>query len=155
MCGERAEAGRQRGGQHTIPCSDRRWNGDSKTANHPIANLEWPDFPILTQPPPKYQGRVKDLVEDLRGRVKRGESVIFVVPTSGKVDRLREILKDYEIPYDRVTESSDKRRVTSDERVANSSDRSISRSADRQILSRPRASSLPGARFAKAWPFPS
>ena len=59
----------------------------------------WPDEPILTQPPPKYQGGVKALVEDLRVRVKRGESVIFVVPTSGKVDRLREILKDYEIPY--------------------------------------------------------
>ena len=56
-------------------------------------------IPLLTQPPPKYQGRVKDLAEDLRVRVKRGESIIFVVPTSGKVDRLREILKDYEIPF--------------------------------------------------------
>jgi transcription-repair coupling factor (superfamily II helicase) len=65
-----------------------------------------PDHPILTQPPPKYQGGVKPLAEDLRVRVKRGESVIFVVPTLGKVDRLREILKDYEIPYDRVSERS-------------------------------------------------
>ncbi len=72
----------------------------------PAPGLYWPDHPILTQPPPKYQGRVKELVEDLRVRMKRGESVIFVVPTSGKVDRLREILKDYEVPYDRVIERS-------------------------------------------------
>jgi transcription-repair coupling factor (superfamily II helicase) len=69
----------------------------------------WPDHPILTQSPPKYQGGVKALVEDLRVRVKRGESVIFVVPTSGKVDRLREILKDYEIPFTTLTGEKDKR----------------------------------------------
>ena len=69
----------------------------------------WPDEPILTQPPPKYQGGVKALVDDLRVRVKRGESVIFVVPTSGKVDRLREILKDYEIPFSTLTGEKEKR----------------------------------------------
>jgi transcription-repair coupling factor (superfamily II helicase) len=71
---------------------------------------QWPDGPILlTQPPPKFQGGVKALVDDLRVRVKRGESVIFVVPTSGKVDRLREILKDYEIPFTTVGVEKDKR----------------------------------------------
>jgi len=73
------------------------------------STLNWPEFPILSQPPPKYQGRVKELVEDLRGRAKRGESVVFVVPTSGKVDRLREILKEYEIPFHLVTDKSDDR----------------------------------------------
>jgi transcription-repair coupling factor (superfamily II helicase) len=89
-----------------------------------IANHKWPDspeFPLLTQPPPKYQGRIKDLVEDLRVRLKHGETVIFVVPTSGKLDRLREILKDYEIPYETV-EGGDKRRATSDERDVHSPD---------------------------------
>jgi transcription-repair coupling factor (superfamily II helicase) len=66
------------------------------------------EFPLLTQPPPKYQGKIKELVDDLRVRVKRGESVIFVVPTSGKVDRLREILKDYEIPFSTVTAEKEK-----------------------------------------------
>jgi transcription-repair coupling factor (superfamily II helicase) len=60
------------------------------------------DFQIQTHPPPKFQGRVKEMVEDLRLRMRRGESVIFVVPTGGKVDRLREILKEYEIAYDLV-----------------------------------------------------
>jgi len=89
-------------------------DSDFENRQSQIANRKWRDppiprspdsseFPLLTQPPPKYQGRVKELVEDLRVRVKRGESVIFVVPTSGKVDRLREILKDYEISYDLVT----------------------------------------------------
>ncbi|MGD0222750.1 MAG: transcription-repair coupling factor [Terriglobia bacterium] len=111
-------------------------NRKSQIANHKSPDRpipRWPDHPFLTQPPPKYQGRIKELVEDLRGRVKRGESIIFVVPTSGKVDRLREILKDYEIPYDQVTESSDKRRVTSDERVGHSPDRPIVRSPDHPI----------------------
>jgi len=70
---------------------------------------QWPDEPIHTQPPPKYQGGVKALVDDLRVRVKRGESVIFVVPTSGKVDRLREILKDYEIPFTTLGGEKEKR----------------------------------------------
>ena len=83
----------------------------SSDSPHPISRspdsagdaiTQWSDHPILTQPPPKYQGGVKPLVDDLRIRVRRGETIIFVVPTSGKVDRLREILKEYEIPYDRV-----------------------------------------------------
>src|ERR1019366_4076609 len=65
-----------------------------------------PDEPMLTQPPPKYHGGIKAVVDDLRLRVKRDESVVFVVPTTGKVDRLREILKDYEIPFDRISEGS-------------------------------------------------
>jgi transcription-repair coupling factor (superfamily II helicase) len=83
--------------QTPIPEPDKK---SSDSSDDPINR--WPDEPILTQPPPKYQGGVKALVEDLRVRVKRGESVIFVVPTSGKVDRLKEILKDYEITYDQA-----------------------------------------------------
>jgi transcription-repair coupling factor (superfamily II helicase) len=103
--------------------------------DHPITRSLDSSHPILTQPPPKYQGRVKELVEDLRVRMKRGESVIFVVPTNGKLDRLREILKDYEVPYDRVIESSDKWRVTSDERAVRSPDHPITRSPDHPISS--------------------
>jgi transcription-repair coupling factor len=138
------------GGARSFPAAQD--DSDIENRESPIANLQSPDHPItrssdsshpitgpsdgpmnrwpdelilLSQPPPKYQGRIKELVEDLRGRVKRGDSVIFVVPTSGKVDRLREILKDYEIPYDRVMGSSDKWRVTSDERAEHSTDHPI------------------------------
>ncbi|MGA3325316.1 MAG: transcription-repair coupling factor [Terriglobia bacterium] len=78
------------------------------SSNGPMTR--WPDeLILLTQPPPKYQGRVKELAEDLRVRQRRGESVIFVVPTSGKVDRLREILEDYEIPFSTVAGEKEKR----------------------------------------------
>jgi transcription-repair coupling factor (superfamily II helicase) len=102
--------------------------------DHPITRS--PDsceFPLTSQPPPKYQGRIKELVEDLRYRVKRGESVIFVVPTSGKVDRLREILKDYEIPYDRVTERSGDRANKDQPTSQVSSVHPITRSPDHPI----------------------
>lgn len=65
-----------------------------------------PEYPVLTQSPPKYHGGVKALVDDLRARAKTGERVIFVVPTSGKLDRLQAILKDYEVAYERLTERS-------------------------------------------------
>ncbi|MDR3676050.1 MAG: transcription-repair coupling factor [Acidobacteriota bacterium] len=88
------------------PATSAKRAGSS--TDHPITRS--PDDPILqTQPPPKFQGGVKALVEDLRARVKRGESVIFVVPTSGKVDRLREILKDYEVPFTTFTTEKEKR----------------------------------------------
>ncbi|MFZ0961692.1 MAG: transcription-repair coupling factor [Terriglobia bacterium] len=80
------------------------------SSDDPMAR--WPNESILTMPPPKYQGGVKVLAEDLRVKVKQGESVIFVVPTLGKVDRLREILKDYEIAFTTLTGEKEKRDAT-------------------------------------------
>ena len=111
---------------------------DSEVANAE-SRVPSPEFPLLSQPPPKYQGRVKDLAEDLRQRTKRGESIIFVIPTSGKVDRLREILKEYEIPYKQAIESSGHRVIGSFKKPlagpaigveARSSDEPMSRSPD-------------------------
>ena len=76
------------------------------------AAISWPDAPILSQPSPKYQGGVKAMIEDLRARIKRGESVIFVVPTTGKMDRLREILKDYEVPFNSLSDEKKKPEAT-------------------------------------------
>jgi transcription-repair coupling factor len=114
---------------------------DSESRKSPIANHPWadhpitrsPDYSILTQPPPKYQGRIKELVEDLRLRMKRGECITFVVPTSGKVDRLREILKDYEVPYEQLAEGAEQRRTASDKRAASSPVHSIDSSPDRPM----------------------
>jgi transcription-repair coupling factor (superfamily II helicase) len=113
-------------------------NSDLHSPDHPIIRssdssdgpiVQWPDHPILTQPPPKYQGGVKPLVDDLRVRVRRGETIIFVVPTSGKVDRLREILKEYEIPYDRVSNEIG----SSSHRAIDSSKKQINQSPDHPI----------------------
>ena len=110
----------------------------SSDSPHPISRspdsacdaiTQWSDHPILTQPPPKYQGGVKPLVDDLRIRVRRGETIIFVVPTSGKVDRLREILKEYEIPHDRVIDGIG----SSNHRAIESSKKQINQSPDDQM----------------------
>ena len=56
-------------------------------------------FLLASQPPPKFHGAVKSLVEDLNARRARAETAVVVLPTAGKADRLREILAEYEIPY--------------------------------------------------------
>ena len=128
------ELNRESSASESVPSRATSDDGtDSENHKSPIANHQWPDHPILTQPPPKYQGRIKELVEDLRVRMKRGESIIFVVPTSGKVDRLREILKDYEVPYEQLAEGGEQRRSTSDKRAANSAVHPIDRSTDRPM----------------------
>ena len=59
-----------------------------------------PALSIPTQPGPKFHGAVKSIVEDLNERRAQGETMIVVLPTAGKVDRLREILTEYEVPFD-------------------------------------------------------
>ena len=62
----------------------------------PPPSHEWV---LLTQPSPKFQAGVKGLVENLHGSFEQGMTVIFVVPSSGKAERLRGILTEYEIPF--------------------------------------------------------
>jgi len=64
------------------------------------------DLVLLTQPSPKFQAGLKGLVENLRGNLERGMSVVLVTPTSGKAERLRGILAEYEIPFDTVAQES-------------------------------------------------
>jgi transcription-repair coupling factor (superfamily II helicase) len=59
-------------------------------------------FFLNTQPVPKYQASLKVMAGQLRTQVEQGERVVLAVPTSAKADRLREILSDYEIPYENV-----------------------------------------------------
>ncbi|MBI4165657.1 MAG: transcription-repair coupling factor, partial [Acidobacteria bacterium] len=59
-----------------------------------------PTGSLSTQPPPKFHGGVKSMVEELKQRRARGETILVVLPTAGKVDRLREILKEYEVPFE-------------------------------------------------------
>lgn len=59
----------------------------------------FPAARLASQPPPKFHGAVAAMVDDLRARREQSESIAVVLPTAGKVDRLREILSEYEIPY--------------------------------------------------------
>jgi transcription-repair coupling factor (superfamily II helicase) len=66
--------------------------------------VEGGEFVLLTQPAPKFQTGVKGLVENLRGSLERGMCVVLVTPSSGKAERLRGILAEYEIPFETVTQ---------------------------------------------------
>jgi transcription-repair coupling factor (superfamily II helicase) len=57
-------------------------------------------FFLNTQPVPKYQASLKVMASQLRAQVEQGQRVVLAVPTSAKADRIREILSDYEIPYE-------------------------------------------------------
>jgi transcription-repair coupling factor (superfamily II helicase) len=62
------------------------------------------EFALLTQPSPKFPAGVKGLVDNLRSNLGQGMSVVLVVPSSGKAERLRGILSEYEIPFATVTQ---------------------------------------------------
>src|SRR5207245_6564750 len=65
---------------------------------------------LPTEPAPKFHGAIKAFIEDVKSRLAGGERVAFVMPTAGKIERLREILKEYEIPF-----TTDKSEVRSQE----------------------------------------
>jgi transcription-repair coupling factor (superfamily II helicase) len=58
------------------------------------------EFVLQTQPTPKFHGAVKAIIEDLSQRRERRETVVVVLPTAGKLERLREILTEYEMPFE-------------------------------------------------------
>jgi len=70
--------------------------------NGPEPSLPLPsqEFVLLTQPSPKLQSGVKGFADNLRGNLERGMSVVLVTPSSGKAERLRGILTEYEIPFE-------------------------------------------------------
>jgi transcription-repair coupling factor (superfamily II helicase) len=76
----------------------------------PLPDAAEGELNLASQPAPKYHGAVKPMMEDLHQRLKRGEAVTFVVPTGGKIDRLREILTEYEVPFQSASEVEDSRK---------------------------------------------
>jgi transcription-repair coupling factor len=76
---------------------DTGWDLDEPQQSLPLPGQE---FVVLTQPSPKFQSGVKGFAENLRGNLERGMSVVLVTPSSGKAERLRGILNEYEIPFE-------------------------------------------------------
>jgi transcription-repair coupling factor len=83
-----------------------RWTTDNgqRTRNHELQTTDneqrtADEFVLLSQPAPKFHGAVKTWIEDVRARLERGETVVLFVPTTGKVERVREILLEYEVPF--------------------------------------------------------
>ncbi len=58
------------------------------------------EYPLTTQPVPKFHGSIKVMAEDLQARLQRGEKTIFVVPSAAKAERVLEIFSDYHIPFE-------------------------------------------------------
>ncbi len=58
---------------------------------------------LRTEPSPKFHGAAKAMIETLRERLALGEQVVIVVPTTGKAERLREILHEYEVGFESET----------------------------------------------------
>jgi transcription-repair coupling factor (superfamily II helicase) len=58
------------------------------------------EFALSSQPAPKFHGAVKTMAEDFRARLDRQETVALILPTTGKLDRMREILSEYKLPFE-------------------------------------------------------
>ncbi len=71
-------------------------HGQGTTDHGPRATDE---FILLSQPAPKFHGAVKTWIEEARASLERGETTILFVPSSGKVERLRELLEEYEVAF--------------------------------------------------------
>jgi transcription-repair coupling factor (superfamily II helicase) len=80
----------------------RAMDGAEADMNAPEPSLPPPgqEFVLLTQPSPKLQSGVKGFADTLRSNLERGMSVVLVTPSSGKAERLRGILTEYEIPFE-------------------------------------------------------
>jgi transcription-repair coupling factor (superfamily II helicase) len=93
------EHANEQGGQASTALA----GSEQPLASHPDARAI--ELVLPSQPAPKYHGDVKAMMRDLRERRDRHEAITFVIPTSGKADRLREILTEYEVPYTSVDQT--------------------------------------------------
>jgi transcription-repair coupling factor (superfamily II helicase) len=57
------------------------------------------EYPLMSQPAPRYHGSLKPWVEEVHRRIEGGETVILALAASGKADRLHEIFHEYQIPF--------------------------------------------------------
>ena len=51
-----------------------------------------------SQPVRKYHGNIRELISDVQKCRESGEKIVFVLSSSGLAERVRDILKEYEIP---------------------------------------------------------
>ncbi len=59
-------------------------------------NDETPDITVLSQSPRRYHGRVQELARELESNAS-GRTTLFVMPSYGLAERVREMLGEYEI----------------------------------------------------------
>ncbi|MDA2914093.1 transcription-repair coupling factor, partial [Acidobacteriia bacterium AH_259_A11_L15] len=85
-----------------------RWQAfEARAAAAPRLNLEQlameipgaEHFALASQPTPRFHGAVRGFVEALRQRLLNGQRVLVASATPGELERLAEILSEYEVPY--------------------------------------------------------
>ena len=54
---------------------------------------------LASQPTPRFHGAVRAFVEESRERLRQGGPVLVASATAGEMERLAEILGEYEVPY--------------------------------------------------------
>jgi transcription-repair coupling factor (superfamily II helicase) len=78
-------------------------SASEETAKAGDAQPSGKHFVIPTERAPKFHGAVKAFIDDLKTRMAGHEFVAFVMPTTGKLDRLREMLNEYNILFQTAT----------------------------------------------------
>src|SRR5205085_2173856 len=91
-----------------------------RTANLFLFNVngETPDITILSQSPRRYHGRVQEMARELEGNTT-GRTTLFVMPSLGLAERVREMLGEYEITAE-LLPSLNRRARESETRLASS-----------------------------------
>ncbi len=56
-------------------------------------------FALLSQPTARFRGAVRAFADEVRGRLRQGGPIVVASATSGEMERMAEILSEYEIPY--------------------------------------------------------
>ncbi len=77
------------GKQTTLHLKELVLDGESPTAQ----------YALHSQSPPKFQGQMKNLAAEAERWRRRPGDIILTLPSSGQVERLGEILRDYDLPY--------------------------------------------------------
>ncbi|HXE75674.1 MAG TPA: transcription-repair coupling factor [Candidatus Xenobia bacterium] len=85
-----------------------RWQAfEAAAASRPRLNLEElaleitgaDHFALASQPTARFRGAVRAFADEVRGRVRQGGPVVISSATTGEMERMAEILSEYEIPY--------------------------------------------------------
>ena len=85
-----------------------RWTAfEARTAAAPRLRLEQlaleiagtEHYALPAQPTPRFRGAIHPYVEEIRRRLRRGEAVLAASATLGEMERLAELLGEYEVPY--------------------------------------------------------
>src|SRR6201997_2696167 len=54
---------------------------------------------LVVQPTARYHGQIQAFLDEIRGRLSAGEEVLIGAASSGELERLADLCREYEVPY--------------------------------------------------------